>query len=104
VATVTGLALLAMTHAAWLAIAFAVLAGYLPVALLKARHGRRVRERREVWPDAIDHLVSAVRITGSRKKIRCATAGTGAAAETRLAAAPAIGPHDDRLVGFRPRG
>ncbi len=61
VATVTDLALLAMTHAAWLALAFAVLAGYLPVAVLKARHGRRVWERREVWPDAIDHLVSAVR-------------------------------------------
>ena len=61
VAIVTGLALLAITHAAWLALAFAVLTGYLPVAVLKARHGRRVRERREVWPDAIDHLVSAVR-------------------------------------------
>jgi tight adherence protein B len=61
VATVTGLALLAMTHAAWLAVAFAAFAGYLPVTVLKARHGRRVRERREVWPDAIDHLVSAVR-------------------------------------------
>jgi tight adherence protein B len=52
---------LAVTHALWLALTFAVLAGYLPVAVLKARHGRRVRERREVWPDAIDHLVSAVR-------------------------------------------
>jgi len=61
VATITGLALLAMTHALWLAVAFAAFAGYLPVAVLKARHGRRVRERREVWPDAIDHLVSAVR-------------------------------------------
>jgi tight adherence protein B len=61
VATVAGVALLAVTHALWLALAFAVLAGYLPVAVLKARHGRRMRERREVWPDAIDHLVSAVR-------------------------------------------
>ncbi|HZD67759.1 MAG TPA: type II secretion system F family protein [Actinomycetes bacterium] len=61
VAAVVGLAVLAVTHALWLALAFAVLAGYLPVAALKARHGRRVRERREVWPDAIDHLVSAVR-------------------------------------------
>jgi tight adherence protein B len=60
-ATVTGLVLLAITHAVWLAIAFAGLIGYLPVAVLRARHGRRMRERREVWPDAIDHLVSAVR-------------------------------------------
>lgn len=61
VAAVIGSALLAITHSAWLALAFAILAGYLPVAVLKARHGRRARERREVWPDAIDHLVSAVR-------------------------------------------
>jgi tight adherence protein B len=60
-ATVTGLVLLAITHAVWLAIAFAGLIGYLPVAVLRARHGRRMRERREVWPDAIDHLVSAIR-------------------------------------------
>ena len=61
IATVTGMALLALTHALWVALAFATLAGYLPVAVLRARHGRRARERREVWPDAIDNLVSAVR-------------------------------------------
>jgi tight adherence protein B len=61
VATIAGLALLAIAHSAWLAIAFAALAGYLPVVVLKARHRRRSRERSEVWPDAIDHLVSAVR-------------------------------------------
>jgi tight adherence protein B len=61
IATVTGMSLFALTHAFWLALTFAVLTGYLPVAVLKARHARRVRERREVWPDAIDNLVSAVR-------------------------------------------
>lgn len=61
IATITGMSLLALTHAFWLALTFAVFTGYLPVAVLKARHGRRVRERREVWPDAIDNLVSAVR-------------------------------------------
>ncbi len=60
-AIVAGLSLLAMTRSTWLAIAFAFLAGYLPVVVLRARHRRRSRERREVWPDAIDHLVSAVR-------------------------------------------
>ena len=59
--TIAGLALMAVSRAAWLAIAFAALAGYLPVVVLRARHRRRSRERREVWPDAIDHLVSAVR-------------------------------------------
>ena len=53
IATLTGMSLLALT--------FAVFSGYLPVALLKGRHKRCVRERREVWPDAIDNLVSAVR-------------------------------------------
>jgi tight adherence protein B len=61
IATVTGMALLALTHVLWVALAFAILAGYLPVAVLRARHARRARERREVWPDAIDNLVSAVR-------------------------------------------
>jgi tight adherence protein B len=61
IATVTAMSLIALTHALWVALAFAVFAGYLPVAVLRARHTRRVRERREVWPDAIDNLVSAVR-------------------------------------------
>ncbi len=60
-AVVAGLSLLAVARSVWLATAFAILAGYLPVVVLRARHRRRSRERREVWPDAIDHLVSAVR-------------------------------------------
>jgi tight adherence protein B len=56
-----GLSLLVMTGSIWLAIAFAVLTGYLPVLALRARRRRRARELRELWPDAIDHLVSAVR-------------------------------------------
>jgi tight adherence protein B len=61
IATLTGASLLALTHAVWLVLILAVFTGYLPVALLEGRHKRRVRERREVWPDAIDNLVSAVR-------------------------------------------
>jgi tight adherence protein B len=61
VGTLAGLALLVIAHSVWLAIAFAVLAGYLPVAVLRGRQRRKSLERREVWPDAIDHLVSAVR-------------------------------------------
>lgn len=61
IAAVAGISLIALTHALWVALAFAALAGYLPVAALRARHARRARERREVWPDAIDNLVSAVR-------------------------------------------
>jgi tight adherence protein B len=56
-----GLPLLGLTGSAPLVAAFAVLTGYLPVLALRARQRRRTRELREVWPDAIDHLVSAVR-------------------------------------------
>lgn len=41
--------------------AFALLAGYLPVAVLRGRARRRQRELAEVWPEAVDNLASAVR-------------------------------------------
>jgi tight adherence protein B len=42
-------------------VAFALLAGYLPVAVLKGRARRRQRDLAEVWPEAVDNLASAVR-------------------------------------------
>jgi tight adherence protein B len=56
-----GLGVLAMSGSVWLGLAFAGLAGVLPVGALRARRLRRSRELREVWPDAIDHLASGVR-------------------------------------------
>ena len=53
--------LLALTGSAWIALAFALLTGYLPVLALRARQRRRTRELQEVWPDAIDNLASGVR-------------------------------------------
>ncbi len=41
--------------------AFALLAGYLPVAVVSGRARRRQRELAEVWPEAVDNLASAVR-------------------------------------------
>ncbi|GAB3255562.1 type II secretion system F family protein [Nocardioides dilutus] len=41
--------------------AFGVMAGWLPVATVSARARRRQREFAEVWPEAVDNLVSAVR-------------------------------------------
>jgi tight adherence protein B len=41
--------------------AFAVLAGYVPVALVKLRRRQRRTELREVWPDVVDNLASGVR-------------------------------------------
>jgi tight adherence protein B len=43
------------------ALAFGVMAAYLPLALVSARARRRRREFAEVWPEAVDNLASAVR-------------------------------------------
>ncbi len=43
------------------ALVFAVMAGYLPVAIVVGRARRRQREFAEVWPEAVDNLASAVR-------------------------------------------
>ncbi len=43
------------------ALAFGLLAGYLPVAALSGRARRRQRDLAEVWPEAVDNLASAVR-------------------------------------------
>jgi tight adherence protein B len=43
------------------AVAFGAMAGWLPVATVSARVRRRQREFAEVWPEAVDNLVSAVR-------------------------------------------
>ena len=43
------------------ALAFGVMAGYLPFAVVAARARRRRRELAEVWPEAVDNLASAVR-------------------------------------------
>lgn len=43
------------------AIAFGVMGGYLPIALVAGRARRRLREFAEVWPEAVDNLASAVR-------------------------------------------
>lgn len=41
--------------------AFAAFAGYGPWALVRMRQRRRAVELRELWPDVVDHLSSAVR-------------------------------------------
>jgi tight adherence protein B len=43
------------------AVAFGLLAAYFPVALVRGRARRRLREFAEVWPEAVDNLASAVR-------------------------------------------
>jgi tight adherence protein B len=43
------------------AVAFGLMAAYLPIAVIRGRIQRRHREFAEVWPDAVDNLASAVR-------------------------------------------
>lgn len=43
------------------AVVFAAMAAYLPIAVLRQRAARRLREFAEVWPEAVDNLASAVR-------------------------------------------
>jgi tight adherence protein B len=54
-------ALLAVSRTAPVALAFAVMAAYLPVGIVSGRARRRQREFAEVWPEAVDNLASAVR-------------------------------------------
>jgi tight adherence protein B len=43
------------------AVVFAAMAAYLPIAVLRQRPARRLRDFAEVWPEAVDNLASAVR-------------------------------------------
>lgn len=60
-AAVAGLTVQVISRTATVALAFAMLAGYLPIAALAGRARRRHRELAEVWPEAVDNLASAVR-------------------------------------------
>jgi tight adherence protein B len=42
-------------------VVFGVMAGGVPVALLKSRARKRLAEFRELWPDVVDNIASAVR-------------------------------------------
>ncbi|KRF17542.1 type II secretion system F family protein [Nocardioides sp. Soil796] len=59
-----GLALLVMqvlSNTFPVAVVFGLMAGYLPIAVVAGRAKKRQREFAEVWPEAVDHLASAVR-------------------------------------------
>ncbi len=60
-AVVIGVVMLGVSQTAPVAAVFAVMGGYLPVAVLKGRARRRQREFAELWPEAVDNLASAVR-------------------------------------------
>jgi tight adherence protein B len=58
-------------------LAFATFAGYAPVGYLRSRARRRSVELREVWPDAVDNLASAVRAGLSLSEALSELADTG---------------------------
>ena len=55
------LLVLATTGVAPVSLCFAAMAGYAPLALVRARARRRRASLRELWPDAVDNIASAVR-------------------------------------------
>lgn len=58
---VTGMVFLGVSHTWPIALAFAAFGAYAPVALVRMRARARRRELRDLWPDAVDNLASAVR-------------------------------------------
>jgi len=60
-AVVVGLVLLLVTRSPAIAGCFAVFAAWLPWSAVKWRARRRVAALRRAWPDAVDHLRSAIR-------------------------------------------
>lgn len=60
-ACVAALVVLAVTGIPALALVAGVGAAWTPFAFLRARAARRQREHAQAWPDAVDHLASAVR-------------------------------------------
>ena len=58
---VSGLVVEVVSGTPPVALAFGLLGGYLPVAVVSGRARRRQRELAEVWPEVVDHLASAVR-------------------------------------------
>jgi tight adherence protein B len=55
------LVVLAVSTVPAVAACFAVMAGWLPVVLVRGRAARREQARRDLWPDVVDNLASGVR-------------------------------------------
>ena len=52
---------LASTRVAPIALCFAAMAAYAPLALVRTRARKRRAQLRDLWPDAVDNITSAVR-------------------------------------------
>lgn len=58
-------------------VAFAVIGGYAPLAVVRHRRRQRRTELRELWPDVVDNLASGVRAGLSLPEAVAAVAGRG---------------------------
>ena len=62
---ITGLAgflLMLVVSGAWpVGVVFGLMAGGMPIALVRSRARKRLAEFRELWPDVVDNIASAVR-------------------------------------------
>ncbi|MFI5729226.1 type II secretion system F family protein [Kribbella sp. NPDC051587] len=57
-----GLVVMFAVSGAWpVGVVFGVMAGGAPIALVRSRARRRLAEFRELWPDVVDNIASAVR-------------------------------------------
>jgi tight adherence protein B len=57
-----GFLLMLLVSGAWpVGVVFGLMAGWLPIALLRSRARKRLAEFRELWPDVVDNIASAVR-------------------------------------------
>ena len=74
---VCGLLVLLMTSTWPIALAMGLAASRLPWAILRARARRRADENRLAWPEAVDHLASAVRAGLPLPEAVCALATRG---------------------------
>lgn len=52
---------LALTRVPAVSVAFAVMAAWAPLAVVRARARKQRSRLRDVWPDAVDHIASGVR-------------------------------------------
>jgi tight adherence protein B len=60
-AAIAGIIVLVATHTVTIGLCFAVIAFFGPVAIVRRLRSRRSVELREVWPEVVDNLASAVR-------------------------------------------
>ncbi|MDQ1646043.1 MAG: tight adherence protein [Cryptosporangiaceae bacterium] len=60
-AVVTGLLVLGLSRSVSVAACFAVFGFFAPMAVVRRLHRRRRSDLREVWPEVVDNLASAVR-------------------------------------------